>query len=76
MINSSSAPSAIASGRWIERSGTYLLQNYVGWAFILIGFGTLSLLTSTSSIAMGEGLQIAGAIGLGQWAAKRFSTAN
>lgn len=30
----------------------------------MIGFGTLSLLTANSSVAMGEGQQIVGAVGL------------
>jgi hypothetical protein len=65
LISSSLAPSSIASGRLIARSGAYLLQSYAGWALITTGFGTLSLLKSTSSTAMGEGLQIVGATGLG-----------
>lgn len=31
----------------------------------MIGYGTLSILTSTSTIAMAEGLQVVGSIGLG-----------
>ena len=49
----------------MERTGHYLIQNYVAWALVMIGYGTLSLLTATSSIAMGEGLQIVGAMGFG-----------
>ena len=59
------APSAIITGQSVERTGHYLIQNYIGWALVMIGYGTLSLLTATSSIAMGEGLQIIGAMGFG-----------
>lgn len=59
------APVAILIGQSVERTGHYLIQNYIGWALVMIGYGTLSLLTANSSIAMGSGLQIIGAMGLG-----------
>jgi hypothetical protein len=69
------APFAIITGQSIERTGHYLIQNYIGWALVMIGYGALSLLTATSSIAMGEGLQIIGAMGSGiLYVAAKFST--
>lgn len=59
------APFAIITGQSVERTGHYLFQNYIAWALVMIGYGTLSLLTSTSSLAMTQGLQILGAAGLG-----------
>jgi hypothetical protein len=59
------APFAIITGRSVERTGHYLIQNYIGWALIMIGYGALSLLTATSSLAMAQGLQVIGAAGLG-----------
>lgn len=49
----------------MERTGHYLIQNYIAWALVMIGYGTLSLLTATSTIAMTQGLQVLGAAGLG-----------
>ncbi|KAF8321090.1 MFS general substrate transporter [Clavulina sp. PMI_390] len=59
------APVAIITGQTVERTGHYLIQNYIGTALMMLGYGTMSILTANSTIAMGEGLQIIGAIGLG-----------
>lgn len=59
------APFAIITGQSVERTGHYLIQNYIAWALVMIGYGTLSLLTATSTIAMTQGLQVLGAAGLG-----------
>lgn len=49
----------------MERTGHYLIQNYMGWALVMIGYGTMSLLKATSTLAMTQGVQIVGAAGLG-----------
>ena len=59
------APVAIVVGQSVERTGRYVPQNYLGWLLIPLGFGLLSLLRSTSSVAMGEGMQVIASIGLG-----------
>lgn len=59
------APFAILTGQSIQLMGTYRLQNYLAWLFTMLGYGTLSILRSSSTIAMGEGLQIVGSIGMG-----------
>jgi hypothetical protein len=64
-IYMSLAPMAIATGQSIERTGHYVIQNYIGWVLIIVGYGTMSLLTASSSIAMTQGLQVIGAMGLG-----------
>lgn len=59
------APSAILVGRSVEITGKYLPQNYAGWMLCIIGFGLLSLLRSTSTLAQEECLQLLLAVGLG-----------
>ncbi|KAF8319948.1 iron permease [Clavulina sp. PMI_390] len=59
------APLAVLTGQSVQRTGHYLLQNYIGWAFILIGYGCLSTLRTTTDIATSQGIQIVAAIGLG-----------
>jgi len=59
------APFAIITGQSVERTGHYLIQNYIAWALVMIGYGTLRLLTAESTIAMTQGLQVLGAAGLG-----------
>lgn len=49
----------------MQRTGRYLVQHYIGWALVMIGCGTLSLLTATSTLVMTQGLQVLGAAGLG-----------
>ncbi|KAF8284664.1 hypothetical protein DL93DRAFT_2069493, partial [Clavulina sp. PMI_390] len=49
----------------IERTGHYRTQHYIGAALMMVGYGTMSILTASSTIAMGEGLQIIGGIGFG-----------
>lgn len=60
-----SAPVAITIGRSIQITGSYRPQHYIGWAFCVAGFGLLSLLSSTSTLAQEECLQLVTAIGLG-----------
>ncbi|KAF8314723.1 MFS general substrate transporter [Clavulina sp. PMI_390] len=59
------APVAIITGQSVERTGHYLIQNYLGFMVMMVGYGTLSLLTAESTTAMASGLQIVGAVGLG-----------
>ncbi|KAF8314215.1 MFS general substrate transporter [Clavulina sp. PMI_390] len=59
------APIAIITGQTIERTGHYRTQHYIGAALMMVGYGTMSILTAKSTIAMAEGLQIVGAIGFG-----------
>lgn len=56
---------AVTTGRSIQLTGVYRPQNYIGWAFCVAGFGLLSLLLSTSTLAQEECLQFLTAIGLG-----------
>lgn len=59
------APTAVITGQSVERTGIYLYQNYLGWVLVVIGYATMSFLKANSSTAMGQGLQVVGAIGLG-----------
>ncbi|KAK4703181.1 hypothetical protein P7C70_g3037, partial [Phenoliferia sp. Uapishka_3] len=46
------APSAILAGWWVSRSGTYKLQNMIGWSLSILGFGLMTILKSDSSTAL------------------------
>ncbi len=59
------APFAIIAGATIGATGHYLAHNYLGWAFSLVGFGTLSILTADSSTAMWASFTVIVGIGLG-----------
>ncbi|KAH9902441.1 iron permease [Cubamyces lactineus] len=64
---------AIATGLSAEVLRRYRPQNYVGWAFILVGFGILTLLDENSSRAAYIGMQIPLGIGLGIiWISTQF----
>ncbi len=59
------APFAIIAGATIGATGHCLAHNYIGWAFSLVGFGTLSVLTADSSTAMWASFTVIVGIGLG-----------
>lgn len=59
------APFAIICGISIGATGHYLVQNYIGWAFTLVGFGLLSLLHADSPTAAWAGYTVVTGIGLG-----------
>ncbi|KAI8969880.1 iron permease [Trametes punicea] len=64
---------AIITGLSVEIVDRYRPQNYVGWAFIMIGFGILSILDADSSRAAYIGSQIPLAVGLGiVWISTQF----
>ncbi|EIW57883.1 iron permease [Trametes versicolor FP-101664 SS1] len=65
---------AIVGGVSVQIVGRYRPQNYIGWAFMVAGFGILSLLDETSSRAMYIGCQVPLAIGLGIiWVSTQFA---
>ena len=57
--------SALMTGISVQVVGKYRPQNYVGWSFLLVAFGTLTLLDEHSSRAMFIGCQILLGVGLG-----------
>lgn len=59
------APFAIITGQSVERTGHYVIQNYIGWALVMVGYGVMSLMKWNSSVAATQGFQIIGAAGLG-----------
>ncbi|KAI0788199.1 iron permease [Fomes fomentarius] len=64
---------AIGTGISVQLLKQYRPQNYIGWMFIIIGFGLLSTLDENSSRAMYIGLQIPLGIGLGiVWISTQF----
>ncbi|KAH9858981.1 iron permease [Lenzites betulinus] len=64
---------AIVGGLSVQVVNKYRPQNYIGWAFMVAGFGILSLLDERSSRAMYIGCQIPLAIGLGiVWVSTQF----
>lgn len=65
---------AIVGGVSVQIVGRYCPQNYIGWAFMVAGFGVLSLLDENSSRAMYIGCQVPLAIGLGIiWVSTQFA---
>lgn len=65
---------AIVGGVSVQIVGRYCPQNYIGWAFMIAGFGILSLLDENSSRAMYIGCQVPLAIGLGIiWVSTQFA---
>ncbi len=66
-------PFGILTGLSVQIINRYRPQNYVGWIFILVGFGVLSTLDEHSSRAAYIGSQIPLAIGLGiVWISTQF----
>ncbi|KAI0636118.1 iron permease [Trametes polyzona] len=64
---------AIVGGVSVQVLNKYLPQNYIGWAFMIAGFGILSLLDEGSSRAMYLGCQVPLAVGLGiVWVSTQF----
>ncbi|KAF8314987.1 MFS general substrate transporter [Clavulina sp. PMI_390] len=59
------APVAIMVGASVASTGKYRPQMLIAWPLIVATYGILSLLRSSSSIAMGAGLQVPAAIALG-----------
>ena len=57
--------SALMTGVSVQAIGKYRPQNYIGWAFMLLAFGILTLLDEHSSRAMYLGCQILLGVGLG-----------
>ncbi|KAM5544669.1 hypothetical protein V8D89_001567 [Ganoderma adspersum] len=66
-------PFGILTGLSVQIINRYRPQNYVGWMFILVGFGVLSTLDEHSSRAAYIGSQIPLAVGLGMvWISTQF----
>ncbi|KAI0326040.1 iron permease [Cubamyces sp. BRFM 1775] len=64
---------AIATGLSVQIVDRYRPQNYIGWAFIIIGFGVLSILDEKSSRAAYIGSQVPLGVGLGIiWISTQF----
>ncbi|KAJ8486824.1 hypothetical protein ONZ51_g4574 [Trametes cubensis] len=64
---------AIATGLSVQIVDRYRPQNYLGWAFIIIGFGVLSVLDENSSRAAYIGSQVPLGVGLGIiWISTQF----
>ncbi|KAI0648808.1 iron permease [Trametes meyenii] len=65
---------AILTGLSINSMDRYRPQNFVGWAFLVVGFGVLSILDEHSSRAMFIGSQIPVAVGIGiVWISTQFA---
>ncbi|KAI0654613.1 iron permease [Cubamyces menziesii] len=64
---------AIATGLSVQIIDRYRPQNYIGWAFIIVGFGVLSILDENSSRAAYIGSQVPLGVGLGIiWISTQF----
>ncbi|KAI8973141.1 iron permease [Trametes punicea] len=64
---------AIMTGLSVQIVDRYRPQNYLGWAFIIIGFGIISILDADSSRAAYIGSQVPLGIGLGiVWISTQF----
>ncbi|TBU29672.1 iron permease [Dichomitus squalens] len=64
---------AIFTGISVEIFNKYRPQNYVGWAFTIVGFGLLTMLDPTSDAKMFIGFQIPLGVGLGiLWISTQF----
>ena len=59
------APFAFFGGGFVQVSQKYRWVNVLGWACLLVGFGLLSLLDSSTSTGKWVGYQIVAAAGLG-----------
>ena len=66
-------PFGILTGLSVQIINRYRPQNYIGWMFIIVGFGVLSTLDEHSSRAAYIGSQIPLAVGLGMvWISTQF----
>ncbi|KAI0656513.1 iron permease [Cubamyces menziesii] len=64
---------AIATGLSVQIIDRYRPQNYIGWAFIIVGFGVLGILDENSSRAAYIGSQVPLGVGLGIiWISTQF----
>ncbi|KIP04468.1 hypothetical protein PHLGIDRAFT_109526 [Phlebiopsis gigantea 11061_1 CR5-6] len=64
---------AILTGLSVQAVGHYRPQNYVGWAFVLVGFGLLSILDADSRRAQYIASQVPLGLGLGVvWISTQF----
>ncbi|KAI1785125.1 iron permease [Ganoderma leucocontextum] len=67
------SPFGILTGLSVQIVNRYRPQNYIGWMFIIVGFGVLSILDEHSSRAAYIGSQIPLAVGLGMvWISTQF----
>ncbi|OJT05266.1 hypothetical protein TRAPUB_3930 [Trametes pubescens] len=65
---------AILTGLSVNISDRYRPQSFVGWAFMIVGFGLLSLLDEHSSRAMYLALQVPVTVGIGIiWISSQFA---
>ncbi|KAL1949742.1 hypothetical protein VTO73DRAFT_8623 [Trametes versicolor] len=65
---------AILTGLSVNISDRYRPQSFVGWAFMIVGFGLLSLLNEHSSRAMFLALQVPVTVGIGIiWISSQFA---
>ena len=58
-------PVLIIAGVSVKRIGTYRLQLCIGWVFVILGMGILSLLKTNSPLSQGVGFPVIIAIGTG-----------
>ena len=66
-------PFGILTGLSVQIVNRYRPQNYIGWMFIIVGFGVLTTLDEHSSRAAYIGSQIPLAVGLGiVWISTQF----
>ncbi|KAG8851848.1 hypothetical protein FRB96_009032 [Tulasnella sp. 330] len=59
------APAAIACGILVAKFNRYIPQNLAGWAFSMLGFGLMSMITASSPRGWQIGFQIVCGVGLG-----------
>jgi hypothetical protein len=52
LLHSIVAPFAIFAGISVTVTGHYKIQNHLGWAFLMVGLGLMSILKWNSSVAM------------------------
>ncbi|KAF8978969.1 iron permease [Cyathus striatus] len=65
---------AIATGVSVQVFDQYRPQNYLGWVFLIVGFGLMTLLDVNSSIAAYIGFEVVLGIGLGMlWICSQFA---
>lgn len=59
------APAAFTAGVLVKKTGRYRPQMFVGWAFMLVGFGLLSTVHANSSVGLPVGYVIILGVGAG-----------